>query len=69
MWTTEKRWVRAAKHCELERERSFVSDAVSLEKESKSMKLAMLGSGLGGNVTTPSHLLHSVIVLWHVSNL
>ncbi|CAA0409740.1 unnamed protein product [Arabidopsis thaliana] len=53
--THEKRWVRAAKHCELERERSFVSDAVSLEKESKSMKLAMLGSGLGvANLVTLS---------------
>lgn len=52
-WTTEKRWVRAGKHCELERERSLVSDAVSLERlESKSIKLAMLASGLGGNVVT-----------------
>ncbi|CAH8279634.1 unnamed protein product [Arabidopsis lyrata] len=44
----EKKWVRAAKNCELQRETSLVSDAVSLHrKESKSMKLAMLASGLG----------------------
>lgn len=52
----EKRWVRAGKHCELERERSLVSDAVSLERlESKGIKLAMLASGLGvANLVTLS---------------
>ncbi|CDY28776.1 BnaA02g09680D [Brassica napus] len=46
----EKRLVRVAKHCELQRGRSLgSSDAVSLEKkESKSVKLAMFGSGLVG---------------------
>ena len=53
--------VRVAKHCELQRGRSLgSSDAVSLEKkESKSVKLAMFGSGLvGGNVlpSSPFHL-------------
>lgn len=58
--TTEKRLVRVAKHCELQRGRSLGSDAVSIEKkESKSVKLAMFGSGLvGGNVlpSSPFHL-------------
>lgn len=51
--TAEKRLVRVAKHCELQRGRSLGSDALSLEKkESTSAKLAMFGSGLvGGNVT------------------
>lgn len=54
VWTTEGRWVRVTKHCELQRERSLRPDAVSLQKkESKqSIKLATFGSGLvGGNVT------------------
>ncbi|CAE6239921.1 unnamed protein product [Arabidopsis arenosa] len=52
----EKRWVRAAKHCELERETRLGSDVVSLQrKEGKSMKLAMLASGLGvANLVTLS---------------
>ncbi|CAF1896004.1 cytochrome c-type biogenesis ccda-like chloroplastic protein isoform X2 [Brassica napus] len=46
---SEKRLVRVGKHCELQRGRSLGSDAVSLEKkESKSVKLAMFGSGLVG---------------------
>ncbi|KAL0682149.1 hypothetical protein Bca4012_048996 [Brassica carinata] len=45
----EKRLVRVGKHCELQRGRSLGSDAVSIEKkESKSVKLAMFGSGLVG---------------------
>ncbi|XP_010446780.1 PREDICTED: cytochrome c-type biogenesis ccda-like chloroplastic protein [Camelina sativa] len=53
----EKKWVRAAKkNYELQRERSLLSDAVSLQKkESKSIKLAMLTSGLGvANLVTLS---------------
>nr|VDD21553.1 unnamed protein product [Brassica oleracea] len=46
----EKRLVRVGKHCELQRGRSLgSSDAVTIEKkESKSVKLAMFGSGLVG---------------------
>ncbi|CAA7049153.1 unnamed protein product [Microthlaspi erraticum] len=46
----EGRWVRVAKHCELERGKSSRFDGVSSQKtESKqSIKLAMFGSGLVG---------------------